>query len=127
MSGHSKWSKIKRQKGTADQRRGRLFSKIAKLISVSARSGGDPEANPRLASAVAKAKEINMTKDTIEKAIKKGTGEDELGGQFEEFTLEAVGTGGVGILIECTSDNKNRTLSEIKKLLESHLLKSAWN
>lgn len=120
MSGHSKWSKIKRQKGAADQKRGNQFSKVSKLITIAARKGGDPEMNPALAGAIQKAKSINMPNSTIENAIKKGTGEDTSAAEIEEFTMEAVGSGGVGLLVDCTTDNKNRTLAEVKKILEQH-------
>uniref|UniRef100_A0A7C5URU1 Probable transcriptional regulatory protein ENL96_02265 n=1 Tax=candidate division CPR3 bacterium TaxID=2268181 RepID=A0A7C5URU1_UNCC3 len=118
MSGHSKWANIKRQKTATDAKRGQLFTKITRLIVIAAKNGGDPSTNPKLAFAIEKAKEVNMPKETIEKAIKKGTGEDKSGGNFEELVLEGVGKSGVGLLIECTTDNRNRTISEVKKVLE---------
>lgn len=123
MSGHSKWSKIKRQKGAADQARGNMFSKIARLITVAAKRGGDPDMNAELASAIEKAKSINMPNDTIDRAIKKGTGEDEFAEQIEEFRMAALGDGGVVLLVDCMSDNKRRTIPEITKILET----SGWN
>lgn len=118
MSGHSKWAKIKRSKGAADTAKGNEYSKVAKLLAIAARGGGDPDSNPKLSAAIAKAKSLNMPKSTIESAIKKGTGEEGGGASFEEVTLEAVGKNGVGLVIDCATDNKNRTVSEIKKLLE---------
>lgn len=114
MSGHSKWSTIKHKKGAADAKRGKLFTKLIKEVTVAARmGGGDPEANPRLRTAVDKARAGNMPKDTIERAIKKGTGELE-GVSYEEVFYEGYGPGGVAILVECLTDNKNRTVAEIK-------------
>lgn len=118
MSGHSKWANIKRQKTATDAKRGQLFTKITRLITIAAKSGGDPSTNAKLAFAIEKAKSINMPKDTIEKAIKKGTGEEKAEGAFEEMTLEGIGKGGIGLLIECTTDNRNRTIAEVKKVLE---------
>lgn len=117
MSGHSKWSTIKRKKGAADQKKGKVFGKIIKEITLAARSGGgDPDANPRLRTAVLAAKGVNMPADNITRAIKKGTGE--LPGQMiEEITYEGYGPGGVAILIYCATDNKNRTLPEIRLIL----------
>lgn len=116
MSGHSKWSSIKHQKGVADQRRSNLFTKIANTISVSARSGGDPAMNFQLRLAIDKAKSANMPKDRIERAIKRGTGE--LGGaQIEEILYEVYGPFGTAILAEALSDNKNRASAQIKAAL----------
>lgn len=116
MSGHSKWSSIKHQKGVADQRRSNLFTKIANTISVAARSGGDPTMNFQLRLAIDKAKAANMPKDRIDRAIKRGTGE--LGGtQIEENLYEAYGPSGTAILIEVITDNKNRASAEIKAVL----------
>lgn len=120
MSGHSKWSTIKHKKGAADARRGKIFTKLIKEITVAARlGGGDPNANPRLRTAIAAAKEQNMPQDNILRAIKKGTGELE-GSNYEEVTYEGYGPGGVAILIEAMTDNKNRTVGEIRALLSKN-------
>jgi YebC/PmpR family DNA-binding regulatory protein len=120
MSGHSKWANIKHKKGAADARRGKVFTKIIKEITVAARSGGgDINANPRLRAAVLSAKTENMPKDNIERAIKKGTGELE-GVQYEEATYEGYGPGGTAILIDSLADNKNRAVSEIRHALTKH-------
>ncbi|HET6487981.1 MAG TPA: YebC/PmpR family DNA-binding transcriptional regulator [Spirochaetia bacterium] len=117
MSGHSKWHTIKHKKGVADAKRGQTFTKLIKEISISARlGGGDPEANPRLRTVILKAKAANMPKDNIDRAIKKGTGELE-GVNYEEILYEAYGPGGVAILIDCLTDNKNRAAAEIRNLL----------
>lgn len=116
MSGHSKWSQIKRKKGVADVQRGKIFSKMAKAISVAARDGGDPETNSKLRMEIEKARSVNMPRDNIERAIKKGTGELG-GGKIEEITYEAYGPGGIAIIIEALTDSKNRTSSEIKHIL----------
>ncbi len=117
MSGHSKWHTIKHKKGAADAKRGQMFTKLIKEISISARlGGGDPEANPRLRTVILKAKAGNMPKENIERAIKKGTGELE-GVSYEEILYEAYGPGGVAILIDCLTDNKNRAAAEIRNLL----------
>jgi YebC/PmpR family DNA-binding regulatory protein len=117
MSGHSKWHTIKHKKGLADAKRGQAFTKIIKEISISARlGGGDPETNPRLRTSILKAKATNMPKDNIERAIKKGTGELE-GVSYEEILYEAYGPGGVAILINILTDNKNRAAAEIRNLL----------
>lgn len=117
MSGHSKWSTIKRKKGAADAKRGKVFSKLIKEITVAARmGGGDINGNPRLRSAVDAAKAQNMPSDNVTRAIKRGTGEME-GVQYEESTYEGYGPGGVALLIQVLTDNKNRTVSEIRHLL----------
>lgn len=117
MSGHSKWASIKHKKGAVDAKRGKLFTKIIREISISARQGGgDPEANPRLRTAVLKAKLANMPKENIDRAIKKGTGELE-GVDYTEMTYEAYGPGGVALLIDILTDNKKRTAAEIRYLL----------
>ena len=114
MSGHSKWSTIKRKKGAADAKRGQIFTRLIKEITVAARmGGGDPEGNPRLRSAIATAKSENMPKDNIERAIKKGTGELE-GAVYEEISYEGYGPGGVAVLVDCMTDNKNRTVADIR-------------
>jgi len=110
MSGHSKWSTIKRKKGATDAKRGKTFTKLIKEITVAARfGGGDPDANPRLRTAIAAARAENMPKDNIERAIKKGTGELE-GDTYEEVHYEGYGPGGAAVLVESLTDNKNRTL-----------------
>jgi YebC/PmpR family DNA-binding regulatory protein len=120
MSGHSKWSTIKRKKGKEDERRGKIFTKLIKEISISARTGGgDPESNPRLRSAIDAAKNANMPKDNIERAIKKGTGEMP-GVSYEESIYEGYAPGGVALYIEVLTDNKNRTVSEIRHILTKH-------
>lgn len=117
MSGHSKWSTIKRKKGAEDAKRAKIFTRIGRDIMVAAReSGGDENSNPKLKLAVQKAKSANMPKDNIERAIKKGTGEIE-GAQYEELTFEAYGLDGVAFIIEAMTDNKNRTLAEVKAVL----------
>lgn len=120
MSGHSKWSSIKHKKGAADAKRGRIFTRLIKEITVAARmGGGDPDGNPRLRTAIAAAKAENMPKDNIERAIKKGTGELE-GVSYDEVTYEGYGPGGVAMLIECLTDNKNRTVADIKHIIDRH-------
>jgi len=117
MSGHSKWASIKHKKGAADAKRGKIFTKIIKEIAIAARlGGGDLEANPRLRTAVLKAKNANMPKDNIERAIKKGCGELE-GVNYVEITYEAYGPGGVAILIDAMTDNKNRTAADLRNML----------
>ena len=114
MSGHSKWSTIKRKKGAIDAKRGKMFTGLIKEITVAARmGGGDPEGNPRLRSAVASAKAENMPKENIDRAIKKGTGELE-GLVYDEITYEGYGPGGVAVLVECLTDNKNRSVADIR-------------
>jgi len=117
MSGHSKWATIKHKKGLADAKRGQMFTKFIKEISIAARmGGGDPEMNPRLRTAILKAKAANMPKDNIDRAIKKGTGDLE-GSTYEELTYEAYAPGGGAMLIEVLTDNKNRAAAEIRNLL----------
>jgi YebC/PmpR family DNA-binding regulatory protein len=116
MSGHSKWASIKHKKGALDAKRGKVFTKIIREMSIAARiGGGDPNSNPRLRTAVEKAKSVNMPADNIKRAIQKGTGELE-GMAYEDITLEGYGPGGVAILVEGTSDNRNRTVSEIRHI-----------
>ena len=120
MSGHSKWSKIKRQKGVADVKKGKIFSQLSKAVTLAAKSGGgDASMNPALKLAVEKAKQANMPLDNIEKAIKKGTGELE-GGTIEEVLYEAYGPEGIALIIEGTTDNTNRTVAEIKHILSKN-------
>ena len=114
MSGHSKWSTIKRKKGANDAKRGKIFTRLIKEITVAARGGGgDPDGNPRLRSAIAIAKAGNMPKDNISRAIKKGTGEI-AGEVYEEILYEGYGPGGVAVLVECMTDNRNRTVADIR-------------
>ena len=120
MSGHSKWATIKRKKAVTDGKRGRLFTQIAKEITIAARmGGGDPKGNPRLRLAVDKAKASNMPSDNIKRAIQKGTGELP-GVAYEDVTYEGYGPGGVALIIESVTDNRNRTVSDIRHLLERH-------
>ena len=117
MSGHSKWASIKHKKGAADAKRGKIFTKIIKEITVAARlGGGDPDGNPRLRTAIMNAKSNNMPADNVTRAIKKGTGELE-GVHYEEATYEGYGPGGAAIFLEAMTDNKNRTVSEIRAAL----------
>ncbi len=116
MSGHSKWSTIKRKKGAEDAKRAKLFTRLARDIIVAARDGGgDPDMNPTLRTAIDKARGANMPKDNIERAIKKGTGELE-GGQLEEITYEAYAVHGIPVLIQCLTDNRNRTLADLRRI-----------
>lgn len=116
MSGHSKWANIKHKKGKEDARRGKVFTKLIKEITVAARmGGGDPGANPRLRSAILAAKAENMPKDNLERAIKKGTGEME-GVNYEEMTYEGYGPGGAAIIVESLTDNKNRAIADIRHI-----------
>jgi YebC/PmpR family DNA-binding regulatory protein len=120
MSGHSKWATIKRKKGATDAARGKLFSKSIKEITIAARhGGGDPEGNPRLRAAIAAAKTINMPSTNVERAIKRGTGEIE-GAHYEETQYEGYAPGGVGVLVEIATDNKNRTAGEIRQIFTKH-------
>jgi YebC/PmpR family DNA-binding regulatory protein len=120
MSGHSKWSKIKHKKALEDAKRGKIFSKLSRLITLTAREkGGNPETNSELKLAVERAKSFNMPQDNIERAIKKGAGGTE-GGKLENFLMEAFGPGNVSILIQIVTDNKNRSLAEIRKLIENY-------
>ncbi|MBM4294311.1 MAG: YebC/PmpR family DNA-binding transcriptional regulator [Deltaproteobacteria bacterium] len=117
MSGHSKWSTIKRKKGAADAKRGQVFSKLSKEITVSARLGGpDPEGNSRLRAAIAAARAENMPKDNILRAIRKGTGEGG-GAALEELILEGYAPGGVAVMVESLTDNKNRTIADVRHLM----------
>jgi YebC/PmpR family DNA-binding regulatory protein len=125
MSGHSKWSTIKHKKSALDAKRGKIFSKIAKEIAVAAKhGGGDPNMNPRLRTMLEKARAVNMPSDNIERAIKRGTGEIE-GAAYEEIVYEAFAQGGVGLIIEVLTDNKNRTAGEVRNLLSKHNAKLA--
>ncbi|MDA8405337.1 MAG: YebC/PmpR family DNA-binding transcriptional regulator [Deltaproteobacteria bacterium] len=120
MSGHNKWSTIKHKKGAADAKRGKIFSKIIKEITIAARmGGGDADGNPRLRTALNAARAANMPKDNVEKAIKRGTGEIE-GVNYEEITYEGYGPGGVAVLVEALTDNKNRTVAEIRHIFDKY-------
>ena len=114
MSGHSKWHSIKHKKAIIDAKRGKVFTRVIKELQIAARMGGsDPAANPRLRTAVQAAKDVNMPKDTMERAIKKGAGELE-GEAYEELLYEGYGPGGVAIMVQCTTDNKNRTAADVR-------------
>jgi YebC/PmpR family DNA-binding regulatory protein len=120
MSGHSKWHSIKHKKGAADAKRGKIFTRLAREITVAARDGGgDPDMNARLRKAVSDAKAANMPNDNIDRAIKRGTGELE-GVNYDEITYEAYGPGGVAILIETMTDNRNRTVADLRHLLSKN-------
>jgi YebC/PmpR family DNA-binding regulatory protein len=116
MSGHSHWSSIKHKKGRADEKRSKDFAKLSKIIEVAARNGKDPDLNPRLAIAVEKARGFNMPTENIERAIKKGSGQLTEGEKLEEITYEGYGPAGIAVIIEVITDNKNRTVNELKHL-----------
>lgn len=114
MSGHSKWHTIKHKKGAADAKRGKIFTRIIKELTIAARNGGgDPDMNPRLRTVIADAKQVNMPADNIKRAIRRGTGEEE-GISYEEVMYEGYGPGGVAVLVDMLTDNRNRTVSEIR-------------
>lgn len=113
MSGHSKWATIKHKKGATDAKRGKIFTRLIKEITMAARAGGDPDGNPRLRGAITAAKAENMPADNIKRAIQRGTGEIE-GAAYEEITFEGYGPGGVAVIVEATTDNRNRTVSEVR-------------
>ncbi len=120
MSGHNKWSSIKHKKAATDKKRAQIFTKIIRELTIAARlGGGDPEGNPRLRQAVIKAKESNMPKDTMERAIQKGLGNVE-GANYEEFNYEGYGPDGVAILMDIMTDNKNRTASDVRSIMTKH-------
>jgi YebC/PmpR family DNA-binding regulatory protein len=119
MSGHSKWATIKHKKAALDAKRGKVFTRIIKEIMIAARSGGDPDANPRLRTAVLAAKGVSMPADNIKRAIMRGSGELE-GGQIDELTYEGYGPGGAAIVVEVATDNKNRTVSEIRHIFSKY-------
>ncbi|HEY6356811.1 MAG TPA: YebC/PmpR family DNA-binding transcriptional regulator, partial [Vicinamibacterales bacterium] len=117
MSGHSKWATIKHKKGAADAKRGKVFTRLIKELTVAARNGGgDPDMNPRLRTVIADARAANMPADNIKRAIRRGTGE-EAGVSYDEVTYEAFGPGGVAILVETLTDNRNRTVGEVRHIL----------
>ena len=114
MAGHSKWANIQHRKGRQDAKRGKLFTKLIREITVAAKlGGGDPDANPRLRAAIDNALSNNMTRDTVERAIKRGAGDDD-GGNVEEIRYEGYGPGGVAVIVDCMTDNKNRTVAEVR-------------
>lgn len=115
MSGHSKWATIKHKKAATDAKRGKIFTSIIKEISIAARNGGDPDGNPRLRTAIAAAKGVSMPNDNIQKAIKRGTGELE-GGQIDEMMYEGYGPGGAAVMVAVATDNKNRSVSEVRHM-----------
>jgi YebC/PmpR family DNA-binding regulatory protein len=120
MAGHSKWANIKFRKAAQDAKRGKLFTKLIREITVSARTGGgEAEANPRLRTAIDKALAANMTRDTIERAISRGVGDTD-GAHYEEVRYEGYGPGGIAFLVECTTDNRNRTVSEVRHAFSKH-------
>jgi YebC/PmpR family DNA-binding regulatory protein len=119
MSGHSKWATIKHKKAAADAKRGKVFTRLIKEITIAARSGGDPDANARLRTAVAAAKAVSMPADNIKRAIMRGTGELE-GGQIEEAMFEGYGPGGAAVLVKVVTDNRNRTVSEIRHVFSKN-------
>ena len=121
MAGHSKWANIKHRKGVQDARRGKIFTRLIREITIAARmgGGGDPKLNPRLRTAIDKALDANMTRDTIERAIKRGTGELE-GAQYEEVHYEGYGPGGVAVVVECQTDNRTRTVGEVRHAFTKH-------
>ena len=116
MSGHSKWSQIKRQKGATDAKRGQMFTKLTREITIAARDGGDPDANFRLRLAIQRARQINMPQENIQRAIQRPTGTGDDGVQLDEVTYEGYGPGGVAIFVETLTDNRNRTVSEIRNV-----------
>src|SRR5215472_13209740 len=119
MSGHSKWATIKHKKAALDSKRGKMFTRCIKEITIAARSGGDPDSNPRLRTAILAAKAVSMPADNITRAIKRGTGELE-GGQIDEITFEGYGPGGAAVLVAVATDNRNRTVSEIRHVFSKN-------
>ena len=119
MSGHSKWATIKHKKAALDAKRGKMFTRIIKEIMIAARSGGDPDGNPRLRTAIVAAKAVSMPSDNIKKAIMRGSGELE-GGQIDEVTFEGYGPGGAAVLVDVATDNRNRTVSEIRHVFSKN-------
>jgi YebC/PmpR family DNA-binding regulatory protein len=119
MSGHSKWATIKHKKAALDAKRGKAFTRLIKEITIAARAGGDPDGNPRLRTAILAAKAVSMPSDNIKKAVMRGTGELE-GGQIEEVTFEGYGPGGAAVLVNVATDNRNRTVSEIRHVFSKN-------
>lgn len=118
MSGHNRWQQIQHKKALTDKKRGQIFSKLSRLITLAARKGPDPKTNPTLFQAIEKARAANMPKDNIDRAIKKVSDKDQV--QLEELSIEALGPGGVALKIKAITDNRNRTIAEIKKILSNH-------
>ncbi|MBX9602724.1 MAG: YebC/PmpR family DNA-binding transcriptional regulator [Bryobacteraceae bacterium] len=119
MSGHSKWATIKHKKAALDSKRGKLFTRLIKEIMIAARTNGDPDGNPRLRTAITAAKAVSMPNENIQRAIKRGTGELE-GGQIDEITFEGYGPGGAAVIVQVATDNRNRTVSEIRHVFSKH-------
>src|SRR5262245_27746350 len=119
MSGHSKWATIKHKKAALDAKRGKAFTRLIKEIMIAARSGGDPDGNPRLRTAITAAKAVSMPADNIKRAVMRGTGELE-GGQIDEITFEGYGPGGAAVLVNVATDNRNRTVSEIRHMFSKN-------
>src|SRR5271165_4110100 len=119
MSGHSKWATIKHKKGALDAKRGRIFTRVIKEIMIAARNGGDPDMNPRLRTAITAAKAVSMPAENIKRAIMRGTGELE-GGQLDEITFEGYGPGGAAVLVSVATDNRNRTVSDIRHMFSKN-------
>jgi len=117
MSGHSKWNSIKHKKGAADAKRGKVFTVHAKMIAMAARNGGDPDMNPSLRTAIDRAKADNVPNNNIERAVKKGSGADKDAANYEELTYEAIGPGGTAFMIDVITDNKNRSLTNVRSIL----------
>ena len=125
MAGHSKWSKVKRFKGAIDAKRGKIFSKLSKEISIAAKTGGgDPDGNPRLRSAILAARSASMPNDNVERAIKRGTGEGTEAQHFDEITYEGYAPGGVAVIVEAATDNRNRTAAEIRSIFRKTMATS---
>lgn len=118
MSGHNKWSQIKNKKALTDKKKGQIFSKLSRLITLAAKKGPDPKSNPSLSQAIENAKAVNMPNENIERAIKKVSDKDQT--QLEELSIEALGPGGIALKIKAITDNRNRTMAEIKKILTEH-------
>jgi len=119
MSGHSKWHSIRHKKAKEDAKRGKIFNRLIRELQIAARAGADPEGNPRLRTAIAAAKQANMPNDTMERAIKKGAGGEE-GADLEEITFEGYGPGGTALMIETMTDNRNRTVAEVRHLMDRY-------
>jgi len=120
MAGHSKWANIKHQKAKADAKKGKLFTKLIRAIMVAAKKGSDPNANPQLRDAVKEALNANMTRDVVDRAIKRGSGEMDGANMMEEIMYEGYGPGGVAIMVECLTDNRNRTVAEVRHAFTKH-------
>src|SRR3989338_7301575 len=121
MSGHSRWQQIRHKKGLTDQKRGQIFSTLTKLVTVPAKDGADPETNPKLKTAIGKAKEFNLPNENIERAIKRASGKDKIG--LEVLLIEAIGPLNISVLVEAITDNKNRSIAEIKHVFSENNFK----